>query len=329
MLWLKDAKGHSEASIDKAAAAIDRYEGYVKGADFRAFHVEKPRGFKRHLAAARNAKTGAPLGRGTVDATLRDVMAFFRWLADQPGYRSRVRHPDVTYFTPDRRGARAAHGGCWKPHPSPEQLRHVLAQMPSDTVIERRNRAAVAFLFLTGSRETAAISIRLSHIDLAARCVHFDGRTVDTKFGKSFTTTFFPVGEAAERIVAEWVAELRRDHLWGPSDPFLPRTRIAVGPDGGFQAAGLDRAPWAKAKPLAQLFKDAFAAAEALAWHHGIDGVAMAAEGPHGSHAEALQARLAASLTVDRYDRWRRWPATWPRTRSQRPGRLQRPRPSA
>ena len=75
------------------------------------------------------------------------------------------------------------------------------------------NRAAVAFLFLTGSRETAAISIRLSHIDLAARCIHFDGRTVDTKFGKSFTTTFFPVGEAAERIVAEWVAELRRDHI--------------------------------------------------------------------------------------------------------------------
>jgi hypothetical protein len=31
ILWLKDAKGHSEASIDKAAAAIDRYEGYVKG----------------------------------------------------------------------------------------------------------------------------------------------------------------------------------------------------------------------------------------------------------------------------------------------------------
>jgi integrase len=261
MLWLKDAKGHSEASIDKAAAAIDRYEDYVKGADFRAFHVEKPRGFKRHLTAARNAKTGAPLGRGTLDATLRDVMAFFRWLADQPGYRSRVRHPDVTYFTPDRRSTRAAHGGCWKPHPSPEQLQHVLAQMPSDTAIERRNRAAVAFLFLTGSRETAAISIRLSHIDLAARCVHFDGRTVDTKFGKSFTTTFFPVGEAAERIVAEWIAELRRDHLWGPSDPFLPRTRIALGPDGGFQVAGLDRAPWAKAKPLAQLFKDAFAAA--------------------------------------------------------------------
>ena len=82
LVWLKDAKGFSDATIDKAAASISRYEVYVKGADFRGFHVEKARGFKRHLSAARNEKTRAPLAQGTIAGTLHDLKAFFGWLAD-------------------------------------------------------------------------------------------------------------------------------------------------------------------------------------------------------------------------------------------------------
>lgn len=261
LVWLKDAKGFSDATIDKAAASMDRYEAYVKGADFRGFHVEKARGFKRHLSAARNEKTRAPLALGTIYGTLRDLKAFYGWLADQPGYRSRIRHADADYFTPDRKSSRAVHGGCWKPHPSPEQIRHVISLMPTETVFHRRDRALIAFLFLTGSREGAAITIRLNHVDLVARCVHFDARSVDTKFGKSFSTSFFPVSEMPERILSEWIAELRRDHLWGPTDPLFPKAKVGLGPSGGFQAVGLDRAPWASASKLAKIFKEAFRAA--------------------------------------------------------------------
>ena len=260
LVWLKDAKGFSDATIDKAAASMDRYEAYVKGTDFRGFHVEKARGFKRHLTTVRNEKTRAPLANGTIDGALRDLKAFFGWLADQSGYRSRIRHADAAYFTPDRKSSRAAHGGCWKPHPSPEQVLHVLSRMPAETVFQRRDRALIAFLFLTASREGAAITIRLNHVDLATRCVHFDARSVDTKAGKSFTTGFYPVGEMPERILSDWIAELRRDHLWGPTDPLFPKAKVGCGASGGFQAIGLDRAPWASASKLATIFKEAFRA---------------------------------------------------------------------
>ena len=260
LVWLKDAKGFSDATIDKAAASMDRYEAYVKGTDFRGFHVEKARGFKRHLTTVRNEKTRAPLANGTIDGALRDLKAFFGWLADQSGYRSRIRHADAAYFTPDRKSSRAAHGGCWKPHPPPEQVLHVLSRMPAETVFQRRDRALIAFLFLTASREGAAITIRLNHVDLATRCVHFDARSVDTKAGKSFTTGFYPVGEMPERILSDWIAELRRDHLWGPTDPLFPKAKVGCGASGGFQAIGLDRAPWASASKLATIFKEAFRA---------------------------------------------------------------------
>jgi integrase len=130
--------------------------------------------------------------------------------------------------------------------------------MPDGTVLERRDRALISFLFLTGSRETAAISLSLGHIDLEHGVVQFDGRHVDTKFGKSFTTAFFPIGGSAERIVRDWVRELREDHLFSATDPLFPKTLVGVGQDRRFAALGIDRAPWSSSSSAARIFKEAF-----------------------------------------------------------------------
>ena len=60
LLWRKDARGIAEASLDKTAAAIAIYDSWLGGKDFRAFHAERARSFKRHLSGLRNKQTGAP-----------------------------------------------------------------------------------------------------------------------------------------------------------------------------------------------------------------------------------------------------------------------------
>ena len=258
LVWLKDAKGFADSSIDKAASSISTYELFVKNVDFRSFHSERVRSFKRFLAAQKNQKTGAKLSEATTDATLRDVKAFFMWLADQANYRSKVKHTDVDYFSPSRKSDQRRRGGCWRPHPTPQQMHHVLCNMPTETVFQRRDRALMAFLFLTGSRETAAISIRLHHVDLVAECVHFDGRSVDTKFGKSFTTSFFPVGGDAILILSNWIEELKDTLFFSGADPLFPKTKVGVGPSRTFEALSLMREPWAGPAQAAKIFKAAF-----------------------------------------------------------------------
>lgn len=257
-VWLKDARGLAEASITKAAASISTYDDWLASKDFRAFHAERARSFKHYLSKQRHPRTGAPLSASTVGATLRDLKAFFRWLADQPGYKSRISYSDADYFTPDRKSERARRGTLWKPHPSPDQVRHLVATMPGTTVIERRDRALVAFLFLTGSREGAAISLRLGHVDLANRCVHLDGRSVDTKFGKVFTTAFFPIGGTLDKVLRDWIKELRQDHFFSDADPLFPKSRVGVGSSRRFEVQGIARAPWASASGAAKIFKRAF-----------------------------------------------------------------------
>ena len=82
-----------------------------------------------------------------------------------------------------------------------------------------------------------------------------------TKFSKSFVTAFFPVGVDIRAVVADWVTYLRTEKLWGLDDPLFPATKVTVGDNLKFGAAGLDRKHWSSAGPIRAIFKEAFAAA--------------------------------------------------------------------
>ena len=97
----------------------------------------------------------------------------------------------------------------------------LLHTMPGSSPIGKRNRAVVAFILLTGVRDGAAASLKLRHIDLAEGKVLQDAREVRTKFSKTFTTWFFPVGDEVRQIIIDWVAFLRTDMVFGPDDPLF------------------------------------------------------------------------------------------------------------
>lgn len=48
--YLKEAKRHGEPTVDATAKALNRFEGYTRYRDFKAFHVEQAIAFKKHLA---------------------------------------------------------------------------------------------------------------------------------------------------------------------------------------------------------------------------------------------------------------------------------------
>ncbi len=62
-------------------------------------------------------------------------------------------------------------------------------------------------------------------------------------------------------FVVDRVNYLRKDKLWGPDDPLFPMTKVTVGPDLRFTAAGFDRKHWSSAGPIHTIFREAFTAA--------------------------------------------------------------------
>lgn len=259
--YLKEAQRHSEQSIDAVAMALARFETYNRHRDFKAFHNQQAVAFKRHLADQLSLKTGDKLSKSTVRSTLAALRAFFLWLAFQPGYRSRFSASDADYFNPSDRDSRIALAARPRAVPSMEQIKHVLSLMPAETVLESRDRALMAFILLTGCRDRAAVSLKLKHVDVTRSLVFQDAREVQTKFGKSITTYFFPVGDEPRQIVTDWISELTTAHLFGPDDPLFPSTKIEPRADHLFHATGIERRHWSNADPVRRIFKHAFARA--------------------------------------------------------------------
>ena len=256
-----EALGYSEPTIDAAAKAISRFESYTRHKDFKTFHIEQAKGFKRALADQRSHRSGERLSVTTVCATLNALKRFFIWLSGQPRYKSRISPPDVQYFNPSAKEMRIAKAIRPARVPTLEQIRHVIQAMPETTEIDLRNRALVAVTILTGARDGAIASLKLRHIDIDEGKLIQDAREVQTKFSKSFVTVFFPVGEGVRKVVVDWVNYLRREKLWGLDDPLFPATRLSMGNDHHYFVAGLDRRHWSSANPIRKIFKEAFAVA--------------------------------------------------------------------
>ncbi len=259
--YLKEARRYSEQTIDAAAKAISRFENDAKFCDFARFHIEQAIAFKRHLADQDSNRPGLKLSKSTVDGTLTHLRRFFLWLADQPGFKSRIRYTDADYFNLSEKDTRIARARRETVVPTLEQVKHVIASMPARTDIEKRDRALMAFALLTGARDGAIASIKLKHVNLTTHSLHQDAREVRTKFSKTFSTTFFRVGQEIEQILVDWVTYLRQDLLCGNDDPLFPKCRMEIDADRQFHVAGLAREHWSTATPIREIFKAACARA--------------------------------------------------------------------
>ncbi|MEO0371364.1 MAG: tyrosine-type recombinase/integrase [Pseudomonadota bacterium] len=258
--FLREAKRRDMATVDKAADAILRFERSTGYKPFKRFHIEHAITFKNGLSNEKNARNDAPLSKATVDSTLRMVKAFIHWLAGQPGYESRIAYADAEYFNLNAKDARIAHTTRDTPGPTPEQCRHAFAQMPGVTSLQRRDKALFAFLMLTGARDGAIASMCLKHVDLVENCVYQDARDVKTKSAKTFTTWFFPVDDAYLQTFRDWVAYLRQEELFGPTDALFPKPKMGL-KGGTFAALGLSRDTYTNAGRLRSVIKNDFTSA--------------------------------------------------------------------
>ncbi len=228
-IYLKEADGYSEPSIDGAAKALHRFESYTGFKDFKLFHHGQAAVFKAHLAKQIGRASGKTLSKATIHGTLGALRKFFRWLAGQRGYKSRFAYSDAEYFNMSDKDARIARAPRYRPVPTVDQILLVIRTMPDRNDIERRDRALVALTLLTGVRDGAVIGLKLRHLDVNARRLHQDPNDVNTKFSKSLVTDYFPVPGNLDDIIENWVGFLTRRGLGGKMTLCFPHHIVNLG----------------------------------------------------------------------------------------------------
>ena len=259
--FLKEAMRQSEPTIDGVAKSLARFESYTNYKDFKTFRHEQAAAFKKHLIEQKIQRKDTQLSKATLHTTFAHLKRFFEWLAREQGYKSRIQYSDAEYFNTSSKDLQIATARRVQKVPILEQIKHVISSMPTNTEIEQRNRALIAFTLLTGARDGAIASVKLKHINLEESSFFQDARDVKTKFSKTFSTFFFPIDDEIRRIVADWIAYLKTEKLYGNDDPLFPMTNNILNANHQFEASGLKREHWSTASPIRSIFKEAFAKA--------------------------------------------------------------------
>ncbi len=247
-----------QRTADAVWKAINLFEQFTGKSDFTTFSMEQAKAFKRWLVKQENGK-GELLSLSTVRSTLKILRDFFSWLALHPQYIRKVDGRAAGYLRLSNNADRAGRSSKSLPVPTVEEVHKVLLAMPHGTEIQRRDRAIIAFMALTGVRDAALISLKMKDVDVAKKEVWQDPKHVKTKNRKAISTTFLPFDPLWQKIVLDWLDYAVSQLGFTPDEPIFPKQAIVSNPVTlQFEVTGLSREHLANATPIRQLFHAAF-----------------------------------------------------------------------
>ncbi|SER94298.1 Site-specific recombinase XerD [Tranquillimonas rosea] len=250
--WQAYAGRYSPKTVQAHLVSIRDFEAFLDGMTFSKMTPRLAGKYRDHLVGLlAQPKEHGGLSNSTVRHRVSHLRAFFEWLRGQEGYR-RLSSSIPDYFVLPRCAAAPQTKERHKQYPSMDEAWCMVELMPQKTVIQRRDRAMVAFAFVSGFRASALSALRFDHVDFEGLSVEQDARDVPAKNGKTYRANWFPRTEQFQGVFLSWVQELK-------ALGFQPRD--ALFPDGKNVAARDPDAPpvepLASSKPL----QDAFAKA--------------------------------------------------------------------
>lgn len=251
LIWRREAKGDSESTVDKRERAINRYEDFSKHADFKSYNKVKAREFKEYL------REGAKISDNTLRTILLHVRDFFSWLCMRPGYR-RIIPSDIDYLKVSKKESRIAAQGPLKEFPDIQYVLKLTSSIVIENEIDLRDRAMISFLFLTGMRDQALITLPLGCVDEdRLRVYQLPSRGVMTKFSKNIVSKIFPFDEKLVQYICEWIEKLRTKGF-EDSGPFFPKSLKSKGKDSLAYVKPSEVVPefWSSTNGLRRIFKE-------------------------------------------------------------------------
>lgn len=252
---MKMAKGYSETTVVAVERAIHLFEESTGYRDFVTFGERQATAFKKWLVEKTNQ--GRKLSVTTRYHHLRHVKAFFTWLSTQQGFRSRISLDAVSYLTLDKRSQREALTTRPRGIPTLDHVKSLVDSIKIETEMDRRDRALISLLLLTGMRYSAVCSLPLGCIDIGGQVICQDPkRGVRTKGGKLITSRILPFDDLLTNTIREWVEYLEKIRKFGTTDPLFPHTKVAQAPDGSaFEAIGVEPVYWKGGNSICNILK--------------------------------------------------------------------------
>ncbi len=223
--WLKEARGYAESTIDIIEKSILLYEDFTHFEDYSAFTQKKAIGFKKWLQS--KTYKNKPVSVTTNYHYLRHLKDFFIWLSGQAGYKSKIDLDTVSYLSLDKKQVRLATAPKPVKFPSLEYVKKLTDSIEIITEIDKRDRALIAFLLLSGMRDKAICTLPICCFDRNTLEINQDPKFgVETKFGKAIYSKILRIDNKLLEYILNWSEYLEKDKLFSSTDPLFPRNKV-------------------------------------------------------------------------------------------------------
>jgi integrase/recombinase XerD len=250
--YLVGAKQKSTKSADQARKMIMKFEDFTHYGDFSNFNSQIAIGFKEYLLHKGKNGTGEIYSQHTVNSALANVRDFYIWLSNEQGFRKAIKPNDIAYLKPSLKELAMTRTQGFRNFPTIDQIKTVIFAMPSETDIQKRDRALIAFIAITAVRDGVICGLKLKHINLARELVHQNPMDMETKYSKEIFTFFFQIDDEIKAIFVDYFKWLQKEKLFGMNDPLFPKAKVS------FEKIEITKFHASGAAMVYKIFKEAF-----------------------------------------------------------------------
>lgn len=227
--YLKQVQGAKETTIDKYLRALELFDKIIKYKDYKHCTAQQIEEFKETLR--KRSTNGNPISPLTIRSYLIYLQKFFKWLIDQPGYRTLKSKDIVEYLNPSKEENKIAASSRKKDYPNLEYVQQLCSSINIDDCYARRDRALIAFTFMSGARIDSIISLSIDGFNPETLTIDMNPLNgVRTKFSKYIPGQLFEFDEDLLKYVLDWYSYLLKMGFTA-KDPLFPKTKMIVPED--------------------------------------------------------------------------------------------------
>ncbi len=247
--YLRECLGKSQKTINMFMKVLHRFNEFTNNADFTTISKDIIIEFKKGLEQDNN------LGARSVVSYILQLKKFFDWLGEQAvPCRQKIKQA-AQYLTISKDIRKSAEQPTEKEVPDFDDLKQLFNSISVETEIDRRDRAIIAFLLLSGIRVNALITLPVKSIDIEKGCVkQFPSLGVKTKFSKPIETFLFKFDENMYAEIIDWVRYLKDLKGFEDGMPLFPRNKLLATNNTSF----IDDKPWAGESSVIKMLKKRF-----------------------------------------------------------------------
>jgi len=224
--FLRSKRTYSEKTKKKYMQYFRYLEIYLQGKPLKKISLEGICGFSKYIdSLEHNHRQLASVTKINIYSKLGN---FFEWLSNLSGYKSVINYDMLSYFKlSNKEKSQMKRAMIAKKYPSELEVLTIIKSIESTTVFGRRDRAIIAYLFLTGARIEAASTMKIKLLDIENMVAYqLCDQGVKTKYSKNIETTIPLFNEEIISELKNWYHELVNTLGFTGECPLFPKSEL-------------------------------------------------------------------------------------------------------